>query len=300
MATNERNVKRMVDVIDAASKHVRTMFYIYLGFISYCAITVFGTTDQQLIIKGERVVLPILDITVSLYGFFILAPIIAMILYVYFMVYLNRVNVLIKELRGYYEERHCHFYGKEIFPWMFNIARFPDEGWIGRIQYLLVWVSLWLTLPITIFLFLIKFIKKHDDIFSYIFVLLLFLSIFIVLCFRYELYKINMKKNIKNIYATVTIILLIVSCLAIALINKGYFGAAKYPRYKIWVNINLPNQILVKAPSIDNDDNDIEQKYWLDLVGENLNGADLSNAVLKKANMAGVKLDLPPYNKSIS
>ena len=55
---NDINPDRLRDAIDKASQHARM---IYLGFISYCAVTVFSATDRQLAIKGDKAELPILD-----------------------------------------------------------------------------------------------------------------------------------------------------------------------------------------------------------------------------------------------
>lgn len=287
MPTNARDIRRITTVIDSASGHARTIFYLYIGYISYCAVTVFGTTDRQLLIKGERVSLPLLDITVSLYGFFLLAPIIAIAIYIYFMIHLNRLNILIDDLITYNKDRHYSYSNTDLYPWLFNIARFPDKGWIGKIQYFFAFVSLWLSLPLIIAIFFSKFMKKHDEIFSYLFVLLFFVCIFIVLMFWYEYSKIISRSNLKKRYIPIILILLLLSCGAVTLINQGYFGAAKYPRYDVWVNMNLRNQILVTPPP---QEEELEQKYWLDISGSNLNGADLNNSVLKRANMSRVKL----------
>jgi hypothetical protein len=80
----DKRIDRMVEVIDNASRHARMVYYLYLGFIAYCAVTVFSTTDRQLAIKGDTAQLPILDISVPLDGFFLLAPLLAIGLFVYF------------------------------------------------------------------------------------------------------------------------------------------------------------------------------------------------------------------------
>lgn len=119
----------MVEVIDSASQHARKVYYLYLGFIVYCAVTVFSITDRQLALKGDTAQLPILNISVPLDGFFIVAPLLAIGLFVYFMLYMQRLNSLIEGLGESYDK-------KQLYPWMINIAREPEEGTIGFLQKL--------------------------------------------------------------------------------------------------------------------------------------------------------------------
>lgn len=175
-----RNVDRMMVVIDSASQHARMVYYLYLSFITYSAVTVFSTTDRQLALKGDKAELPILDISVPLDGFFIVAPLIAIGLFVYFMLYLYRLNSLVDELTEVSPSHNK----RDLYPWMINIAREPEKGIIGILQKLFVGLTLWFTLPITLFIFVSKFVKKHEGFLSYLIVLLAFASIFIVFWFR--------------------------------------------------------------------------------------------------------------------
>jgi len=125
MATNERNGSRLESVIDKASQHARMIYYLYLGFIAYCAVTVFSTTDRQLALKGDKAQLPILDIAVPLDGFFIFAPVLAIGLFVYFMLYLHRLNSLIDDLM----EADPSYNKRDLYPWMINIARELEQGY---------------------------------------------------------------------------------------------------------------------------------------------------------------------------
>ncbi|GEM_PF-2439926 len=273
MATNERNVERMVEVIDNASRHARMVYYLYLGFIAYCAVTVFSTTDRQLALKGDTAELPILDISVPLDGFFILAPILAIGLFVYFMLYLHRLNSLIEGLGESYDK-------KQLYPWMINIAREPEDGTIGLLQKLFVGLTLWFTLPVTMFIFASKFLKKHEDFLSYLIVALAFASIFIVFWFWNNLRKKEYSELLIYTLLPVIVYLFInLTAIFIPKINDGDFK---------WANLDLRNELLVTVPDKEKDFGGV---YCGDLEGVNLNGADLTNAVFKRANLSGAKLN---------
>ena len=258
MATNERNVDRMVEVIDNASRHARMVYYLYLGFIAYCFVTVWGTADRQLALKGDRVDLPILHISVPLDGFFILAPILAIGLFVYFMLYLHRLNSLIEGLGSSYDKR-------QLYPWMINIAKEPEEGTIGFLQRLFVGLTLWFTLPVTMFIFASKFLKKHEDFLSYLIVALAFASIFIVFWFWKKLRKKEYSELLTYTLLPIIVYLFInLTAIFIPKINEG--------DYK-WANLDLRNEILITIPD---KAEEYEQGYWVDLEGANLNGAGTS------------------------
>ena len=75
----------LFDNIAEASKNARKLYLLFLGFIAYCALTVVSTTDRQMVLKNESVRLPIVNLDVSLNGFFLLAPLLAIFLFVYYI-----------------------------------------------------------------------------------------------------------------------------------------------------------------------------------------------------------------------
>jgi len=283
MATNERNVDRMVEVIDSASQHARRIYYLYLGFIVYCAVTVWATTDTQLALKSERVQLPILDITEPLDGFFLLAPIIVMLLYIYFIMYLNRLNVLIDNLESYCKENRLIFNKKDLYPWMINIVREPDKDILGFIQKWFVRLTLWFSPPIILFIFAFKLIKKHDSWIVIIITLVFASSIFIIA------YWFDKNKSIKWSITKSYLLLLI---LAVTVLFDFYIVWIIFPQISEgkynWANLDLRNELLVNVPD---KYRDFEGVYWADLEGVNWNGADLTSAVLKRANLRKAKLN---------
>jgi hypothetical protein len=90
--------ERLVNHIDEASKHACRIYYLYIGLLVYCALTVVNITDRQITLKDEKAHLPILNINVSVEGFFIIAPIIAMLVFTYMQLHLYRLKGLIEKI----------------------------------------------------------------------------------------------------------------------------------------------------------------------------------------------------------
>jgi hypothetical protein len=166
---------------------------------------------------------------------------------------------------------------------MINIAREPEEGTLGFLQRLFVGLTLWFTLPITLFIFALKFIKKHEEYLSYIIVGLAFFSIYIVIWFWNSIInkRDECKKDLFDFTVTniATILFILSIGILVPAINEGDFK---------WANLDLRNELLVTVPD---KEKDFEGVYWADLEGVNLNGADLTSVVLKRANLKDAKLN---------
>src|SRR5262249_49674497 len=131
--------------IAEASKHGRQIYLLYIGFLAYCMLTVVSTTDRRIILD-EPAKLPIVNVEIPLLGFFLTAPFIAILIFIYFQVYLYRIRGLISDLQAQY----APIRKRRLYPWMINIACDPEPGIIGKIQTGVVKLSLWWSLPIVL------------------------------------------------------------------------------------------------------------------------------------------------------
>jgi len=69
----------LVENIAEASKNARKIYLLYITFLAYCALSVAGTPDRQIILNGS-IRLPLIDADVSVIGFFLVAPLMAILL----------------------------------------------------------------------------------------------------------------------------------------------------------------------------------------------------------------------------
>jgi hypothetical protein len=277
----------LIENIAEASKNARKIYLIYVGFLAYCALTVVSTTDRQIILN-DTARLPLLNVEVPLIGFFIIAPLLTIFVFIYFQLYLDRVNRLILDLRTNYlpvEKRR-------LYPWLLNFAEDPDPGLTGILQNVIVRFSLWWSLPIVLILFSFWFVKKHDPVLSYVIGATPILGTLIVLYFwfHYEAvqYKLRpertknqrffrfIRKIIgKSVLAfSVIIYEILLLFFIIPLANEGF-----------WSRVDLSYQKLVTEPNVD-----YEGLYWANLNGFHLEGAYLVSTVLKRADLRGAHL----------
>jgi len=271
----------------------------------YCALTVVSTSDRQIILN-ETVNLPILKIDVSLDGFFLLAPLIAIFIFAYFQFYLNIRKELINELKTDYPS----IGGKRLYPWMLVALDFRGRALINRLQSATVKFSVWYSLPLVLALISTWFVKKHEPKLSYIIGLAPMVGTIVVLWFwcQYEDVKfrilqfprILLKNWGKNILLFVVIAYEVVFLsFIIPMANKGFPEITEdtkgYEKYlKSWFCVNLSYQKLVDEPKID-----YKGIYCRDLSGVHLEGANLINAVLKGANLAKAHLNNTILNRAI-
>lgn len=82
--------------VNSASTTARHAHLTLLAFIVYSAITVWSTTDEQLL-RGSEVKLPLLDVAVSIVGFYTIAPWLLLILHSNLLLY---VMLLASRLRA--------------------------------------------------------------------------------------------------------------------------------------------------------------------------------------------------------
>ncbi|WP_133511813.1 pentapeptide repeat-containing protein [Candidatus Thiosymbion oneisti] len=70
---------------DEAARHVRTLYFIFLLFALYVAITIFLTTDEQLLLERSHVQLPVFDVELPLTGFYVVVPVLVLIFHAHLL-----------------------------------------------------------------------------------------------------------------------------------------------------------------------------------------------------------------------
>ncbi len=272
----------LIENIAEASKNARKIYFLYLGFLAYCALTVISTSDRQIILN-ETATLPILKIEVSLNGFFLLGPLIAILVFVYFQLYLHRLKCLVDDLRTNYTS-----IGKgRLYPWMINIAEDPDPGPVGTLQRIIVAFSVWASLTLVLILFAFWYVKKHEPIWSYVVGSSPIVGFLITFWFwlRYELGK-PRKSAWRKIFNFIGFALIVAFeiCLFLVLIPWAREGG-KYKWIRPLICVNLSYQKLVTEP-----EKDYPGLYWANLREVHLEGADLRNSVLKRVDFRKANL----------
>ena len=263
----------LIDNIAEASKRASKTYFLFLSFLAYCALTVVSTTDRQIILN-EPVKLPIINVEIDLVGFFIVAPLLIIFIFIYFQLYLKRLTGLINDLRTNFASTRK----RRLYPWLFNIAEDPEPGITGKLQVLIIYVTMWLILPIVLFFFFNWGLKKHEIYFSRLQGAILLLEIIIVTLFGVNSGLKRMKRANIIILILISIVLSIYVSLSLMVKNRLSSG-----NFHI---VDLSYQKLVDIPI---EEEDFPGVYWLDLKGARLEGANLQSSVLKRADLRDVK-----------
>lgn len=69
----DQRIDKLQGAVDSATGHVRNLYVAFLAFAAYLAVTIGGTTDEQLLRVGP-VRLPVLNVELPLFAFFSIAP----------------------------------------------------------------------------------------------------------------------------------------------------------------------------------------------------------------------------------
>jgi hypothetical protein len=258
--------------IAEVSKNARSIYLLFVGLLAYGALTVASTSDRRIILN-EPARLPVINLEVSLDGFFILTPILSIFMFVYFQLYLHKLKRLFNDLRTQFrpikEER-------EIYPWMLNFASELGSGFVAHTQRFIVAFSLWWSLPTVLMLLALWYLKKHHPLLSGTVGIMPLVGTLLVLAF-WRHYQQPGRGSAKWTAA-------MRSLLAIVILFEIYLFAVFMPRalrgeriIGAWPAVDLSDQNLV--------DKQGERVYWVNLRGARLQGADFTGAILEKADL---------------
>lgn len=91
-----RRIETLLQSANDGQRHVRGMGIVFLAATLYTAITVAATTDRQLLLGGAKT-LPVIGVDISLTGFFVVAPILLLLLHVALLL---DITLLTRRLRA--------------------------------------------------------------------------------------------------------------------------------------------------------------------------------------------------------
>jgi uncharacterized protein YjbI with pentapeptide repeats len=167
------------DISDNAQK----IFLALLAGCLYSWLTIAQTTDVELITNRASSPLPIIQAVIPIRAFYVISPLIILCIYFYFHFYLQKLWEELGSLPAIFPDgRLLH---NRTDPWLLNdlvrshFARLKD----GRpfLSYFQAWISIllaWWLVPITLCLFWMNYLRKHDRIGGTLHSLLLALAIF--------------------------------------------------------------------------------------------------------------------------
>ncbi|AUV54230.1 hypothetical protein B1209_17105 [Raoultella planticola] len=102
---NSENRKEAELQANDASEKSHRFFLAYVFLLSYVLVIVSSTTDLQLLLENQGIVLPVLNINVSLVGFYIISPILVTLLHVNLLLHTSITYSSLKYLSFIYSKK---------------------------------------------------------------------------------------------------------------------------------------------------------------------------------------------------
>jgi hypothetical protein len=282
--------------IAEAIKNTQQVFFLMLSILAYCAVTVVGSSDRQIALNST-VQLPILNSNVSFVGFMVLAPSVALLVYIYLHLYVLRLKSLVL----YAEASFAPLESRRLYPWVLAVVEPPEPGSVGALQDLLTHLCLWWVLPIVLLLFSLLSIKKHSVPLTMVVGSYQFIAVALTIYFWRHFYSTANERR-RFVLAARAISTALILCNSIILFylapraSSGSFVTTNSSASPLQALMIL-NQSLRKITTVDLSYQVLitEQKneydtYWVDLEGARLEGSNLKHAILKLANLRNAHL----------
>lgn len=183
-ATLPEELKKLYDAlknVDNISESARKLFLTVLVACLYSWLTIATTTDVNLITNRASSALPIIQTSIPIVGFYVVAPLLLLCIYFYFHFYLQKLWEELGSLPAVLPDgRPLH---AKINPWLLNDlvrSTLPmlnvNRPFLSHFQ---LWVSVllaWWVMPVTMFLFWGRYLPRHERVGTTFHVLLLAIS----------------------------------------------------------------------------------------------------------------------------
>jgi uncharacterized protein YjbI with pentapeptide repeats len=153
----------LADAVAATAKNAGRALAVYALFWVCWILTILGNSDRRLIF--DRVVfLPVVHLGVPLDVFFVLSPVVAVLIFLYPQFYFHKLQALLDILRTNYAGA-----GRvSLLPWIAAAAVNPEPGPMGGGLRIFARLALWTSLPLALIINVLKFIRVHEPVWSFV------------------------------------------------------------------------------------------------------------------------------------
>jgi uncharacterized protein YjbI with pentapeptide repeats len=153
--------------LQALSESARNLLFAVLAACLYCWLTIATTTDVNLITNHTSSSLPIIQATIPIVGFFIVAPLLLLCISLYFHFYLQRLLQEVASLPAVFQDGRP--LDAKVDTWLMNelvhTRLRPVNAGRPFLSHVQLWVSVllaWWVVPTTIFLFWARYLRRHE------------------------------------------------------------------------------------------------------------------------------------------
>jgi len=169
-------------IVEETSKHAQKLFVSMLLGCVYSWLTIATTTDARLLTNFASSPLPIIGTPIPIVGFYVAAPLLLLGLYLYFHLYLQRLWEGLAELPAVFPDGRP--LDKRADPWLliglvrshFKLLR-DKRPPFSRLQNAISILLAWWVVPVTLFFFWLRYLRRHDLVGTSLHIILLVVSI---------------------------------------------------------------------------------------------------------------------------
>jgi uncharacterized protein YjbI with pentapeptide repeats len=156
-----------LEIVEQISRNARTIMFSMLLACVYTWLTIATATDPLLLTNSISSPLPIIRTEIPIAGFFWVAPLILLSLYLYFHIYLQRLWETLADLPAVFPDGSR--LDKRAYPWLLNglVTSHFNRLRISRPQFSRLQTGLsillgWWTVPVTLIALWLRYLPRHD------------------------------------------------------------------------------------------------------------------------------------------
>jgi uncharacterized protein YjbI with pentapeptide repeats len=157
-----------LDAVEDISESARKLFMAMLVGCLYSWLTIATTTDVNLVTNRASSPLPIIQTSIAIVGFYVVAPLLLLCVYLYFHFYLQKLWEELGSLPAIFPDgRRLH---QRTDPWLLNdlvrshvLLLRADRPFLSYFQQAISIVLAWWSVPATLVLFWERYLPRHDD-----------------------------------------------------------------------------------------------------------------------------------------
>ena len=267
---NREEVRKTINVSSSKNNNLLIFFTI---FMLYILISVLGTSDLMLLLPENTFKMPIINFELDLIAFYILAPI--MLLLLHFNNLFN-YNMYLKKIDKHSKQINMETLDPSIYGYTYSLT---NHGLGGLLINLFLWLWIYL-IPIFILIFIfIRFADYHLQWISNIHIIIVLFDVFLIfLSFHYN--KIHIKNVQTSIFILSVLFRFIIFCIGLA--GLLYY----FIFFRPMIDEHLDTRIKIE----DNNKNCIKWAYNIHIKGENNNISTecFPRLVVNEAEMAKI------------
>ena len=276
--------------IENVSKNAAKVYLVFMAFLSYAALTAVSTPDRGLVLN-DKAHLPIVNIDVSANGFFVVAPLLVILTFLYLQLYIQKQMDLVASL----SRQYGHLEANRLYPWIVNLAAYPSPGFMGKLQRLSVAFCIWMAPVIVLNIVSVSYLRHHGYSPYVVASIALVGTVGIVLFSQaYGTRRTGQKFLVSSLVVSVLVVIFEVSILAwvIPWANEGAYVSAPD---SLWLRAASAIRPLVTVDLNSQKFVDTNLRgaklQGADLRGADFEGADFEEADLAEADLTGTKLN---------